>query len=313
MTQPRRSSGAEGPVAIWYDAATAVLGGAIVERAELDNPVFGSPDAGAPGLGAGSGSIERDLRVLADTSPAALVLLSDRVDSTSRVFDDRSLVDHLAKEIPVLASLEAPSAAAWDRISLLGAHRDAPSYRSVREAIGTEDAARTVVAISARPDGTGSARAALLDALVSLHDLMGPPERVDAARLSGTDSARVEFVAHLRFADDRAATIHASVGGPVFRRELTITTRSGALLRVDDGGLDWVSPSSEVIERREHRQEIDRADAIAAWLTRRLDPRLTPPDPLDAAAVHATAEAVLLSARTGDPERPAALTARIGV
>ena len=93
----------------------------------------------------------------------------------------------------------------------------------------------------------------MFDAVETVVHLLGMPESADAAYvwhdrprsvypalgdpLRGLDG---DITGHLRFADGRSAVVLASNRAGVWRRRLTALCERG-MLRVDDGGVEWLS------------------------------------------------------------------------
>jgi hypothetical protein len=155
--------------------------------------------------------------------------------------------------------------------------------------------------------------------------LMGEPETIDATYVSPSLGVGVHMLsseslrdlhgdlsASLRFADGRAASLVASDLGGRWNRQVTLLGVAGRL-RIFDDGFEWIGPRGEKVDSARNPAAVrgggqDHAvAAIADSINRLLDPSAPVPRPTDQASVLATAQAMLLSARTGQAESPATI------
>lgn len=207
--------------------------------------------------------------------------------------------------------------------------------RDARELIEHFGTAATIGVRCLASPAYGSVGARLFDAVDAVCSLFGEPEaasathvwpqRVGAApgggaatgglhaapgeRLRGLDG---DLSANLRFADGRAGSLLVSNRAGRWSREVTLIGQSGRMV-INDDGFVWFGPGGEVVDRKGPSGGDGGGVADAAALTiadvlsRSLDPRTPTPQPSNYRAVLATAEAVLLSARTGEAESPATI------
>lgn len=176
--------------------------------------------------------------------------------------------------------------------------------------------------------GQGALGARLFDAAMVVHALLGAPESIDASivtrvSVSGVRLApgetirelRGDMTGNFRFAGAKAASFSLSDRGGRWFRGLTIVGDAGRM-RLDERGFESFTSDGASTDASSHprrrsapsspRPDTDAGavDAIAQAIARALDPRAPKVAPIDHAAVLATCEAAILSARTGQPESP---------
>lgn len=211
---------------------------------------------------------------------------------------------------PVRLIAHCPSGRATPPLSLLTDMLDA--FGSV---------ASMAVLACGRPEH-GSLGAQLYAGISLVLALMGEPESVDASFAHGGTPGPLHVLpgeslrdlhgnatVHLRFADGRSACVLASDRGGRWMRSLTLIGPGGRMSAWDTA-FEWVAPDGQVVDRSEERKRPRQslpARAIADSL--RLLDRQPPgtPWPGDPVAILATAQAALLSARTGQGESPATI------
>jgi len=177
----------------------------------------------------------------------------------------------------------------------------------------------------------GSIGAHLYSALDAIQSLLGEPEVIDATVVSSGFTRGIHALpgetlrelsgdmnAILRFADGRAASIATSDHAGRWNRGVTLVGDSGRL-RLYDDGFEWINANGEKADETRFRRPargVTTADhavaAIADAIKRVLDPAIPDVGPADLARVLPTAQAALLSARTGQPESPTTIRRMIG-
>lgn len=185
--------------------------------------------------------------------------------------------------------------------------------------------------------GQGSLASRLFDASLLAHTLLGVPESIDASvvtrvSVSGVRMApgetlrdlRGDLTANLRYAGAKAASFSLSDRGGRWFRGVSIVGDAGRL-RFDEKCFEHITvegttaDSSAPPRRRSgsaavppELADVGAAEAIAEAISRALDPHALKAPPLDLAAVLATCDAAILSARTGQPESPATILRMAG-
>ncbi|MFG0284021.1 MAG: hypothetical protein ACF8R7_06320 [Phycisphaerales bacterium JB039] len=216
----------------------------------------------------------------------------------------------------------ADCAACGPRLRLSQPLRDAAE---VLESFGD---IRSAMVESWRRPSQGTLGAQVYDALDLLCALLGEPETVDAAYVGAgpgrarppADSLRDfrgDLTASLRFADGRTASVVASDHAGRWNRTVTLLGQRGRL-RIFDDGFEWIDPAGEKVDasRRSTREAPPKTThdvaAMVDDITRRLDPAIPPPGPVDHRTVMSLCQATLLSARTGQCESPASIRQMTG-
>jgi hypothetical protein len=279
-----------------------------------------------------------DLRAaLAETS-ASLVLLLDPGDFGAKpsITDDRALAAAKSRGVKV-ASLEpipatalalhtpgvgdpAEDVAIPDPVRFLPHLRQSKRHREAAEIIEQFGYVRTLTIEQWNTPAEGSLGSLLFSALDLAIGVLGVPESVDAQFVSPAhgqgvhtvagDSLRAlsgDLTALMRFSDGRGATIVASDHAGRWNRVVTMLGPSGRL-RIYDDGFELVNAAGEKVDesrqRRTTKSPAHSVTALADAIDRLLDPHAAVPPPLDHLGILTTAQATLLSTRTGQPESP---------
>jgi hypothetical protein len=127
-----------------------------------------------------------------------------------------------------------------------------------------------------------------------------------------------DLTATLRFADGRAAGLVASDQGGRWNRTVSLVG-AGGRLRIFDDGFEWIGPDGRKLDESRPSERVrgeepvsHAAAAIAEGIARLLDVGIPEGGPLDHATVLAMSQAVLLSARTSEPESPGTIRHMVG-
>ncbi len=215
-------------------------------------------------------------------------------------------------------------------------------FRAAKEALEAFGQVTTLDLSCRSGRGEGTLAARVFDAMDAVVSLMGPPETIDASvrgpcaesglRLAAGESLallRGDMTAHLRYSDGRSAALTLSERGGRWFRGATMIGENGCL-RVDEQGFEWLDASGALVDSSGGEKRKGRAGkapgrsaspeapvsgaaaAIGEQIRRLLDPRSQETAPVDLRNVLATAEAALLSARTGQPESPATMLRMAG-
>lgn len=224
----------------------------------------------------------------------------------------------------------------------VGLPRRLRAFRDAAEPLAQFGQVRFLFAESLGRPEEGSLAARMMAACHTVVSLMGEPEVVDAAyvttaggRIAPADtlvSLRGDLTAMLRFSDGRAAAIAASSQGARWSFGATMLGPEGRI-RVHHQGFAWRAPDGSLRDElrlgeaaeppgrvpkpneeglfgalREpptataaHQPAID---ALSESLSRILDPDIPDEGPIELESVLCVMQAAMLSARTGQPERP---------
>ncbi len=204
-------------------------------------------------------------------------------------------------------------------------------FRAAHEVLAAFGRVRTLTVEAWCSPREGSLGARLFSAIELILHVMGEPETVDAAfvppdidrpvRPLPGDTLRDlhgDITASLRFSDGRAANLVASDHAGRWNRTATLLGPGGRL-RVFDDGFEWIGQDGKKADESRPagaRRGVEGVHAVAALkesLERILDPGPTPEPPADHAGVLAIGQAILLSARTGQPESPATIRRMTGL
>lgn len=194
-------------------------------------------------------------------------------------------------------------------IHLVPRTRTHPVFRAAAEVIEGFGQIDLISVESNTPAACGALPAAMLAAIDIVLSLVGVPELVDAAA-PGVYKQLGDLTGHaaalLRFPDGRAGQIAAS-DRAAWGWRATLTGPAGRLT-LRPSGFDWYNAAGEKLD--EHRGEDrwrDPAETLAASLRELLDPAAPRGPATGWAQLLGTAEAALLSARTGQAETPATI------
>lgn len=325
--------------AVWLRPDQLSLAHDVSQEADLELLAVGSPVRGESSTLAkhlGSEPCD-DLRSLLAETKASLVLLLDPGDfgTENEPADERVLSVAAARGVRI-ASLEPIPASALllpsgsseqddqlglpQHVRLLGMLRHSKRYRDAVEVIEQFGHTRTLSIELYNSPQQGSLGAQLVSALDAIMAHLGTPETVDASFVSPAHGQSVysvpgeslrgfsgDLTAVLRFPDGRSATIVASDHAGRWNRVLTLLGPAGRL-RIYDDGFEFVGPTGEKVDEARHRRTVKSPphciEVLSDGIDRLLDPHIPAPPPVDLLGLLATAQAALLSTRTGQPENP---------
>ncbi|MBX3363291.1 MAG: hypothetical protein KF866_00880 [Phycisphaeraceae bacterium] len=184
------------------------------------------------------------------------------------------------------------------------------------EALSAFGEARTVLIENLGPDAAGTLGARLHDAMHCLITLLGEPELIDASCVGPIRGPALHTVAgerlrdlagdltaHVRYADGRSAVLWASDQIDRLHRRVTLLGPEGRF-SISDAGYRWTNRQGKVVDTWETDDAGDARILADALHDLAADPRfgLTDPQPM-----LASAQAALLSVRTGQAEAPATI------
>lgn len=329
-------------IALWLEPAQVplarrVAGSLSASLVSAGSPVRGQTTAVAHDLGA---SAEDDLRVMLNMQGIDAVILFSTQGLGADAADARAVAAAGARNTKVITLGPTPAdvlslrPGGWlDRNNGLCPsevirpapmlRRSEPFVRSreIIEAFG-RPASAWVRLTSARHEQTSGAH--LLNALDLLQDLFAEPAWVSAAiantqRPPGREPETIGGVpgdvhALLRYADGRCASVCVGDGGGDWAWEVALSSPQGRLVLRHDGVV-WHAPDGSERDRVQPAAEPSPgAPRAIAWaLSRLLDPATPDDGPTPIADIMTVAQALLLSASTGQPESPATIRAMTGV
>lgn len=322
---------------LWLERTQVEFIAAVARAAKLSIVGAGSPAKGVSGGVAASLGCDAfdDLRAALASAECDLVLLAASPRFTDPA-DMGALLGARARGIRIASIEPAPSSAldlgVWsppsgpsprDAIRFLGLPRLSRPFREAQEVIASLGTLRFVHIDAFAGPAEGSLAARLFGAIDLLNSLMGEPESVDAAHVSGAfhQGSRTppgEALADLegdlsalcRFSDGRAASVAASNNAGRWNFTATLLAEHGRL-RVYDDGFEWVGADAQ--KRDELRiRKAARGDpasshavtAIADGIARLTDDTIPDSGPVQLESILGVSQAILLSARTGQPESP---------
>lgn len=324
---------------VWLRPDQVSLAHDLAAASDLTIETVGSPVRGESTTLAKQLSSEPadDLRsVLAETK-TSLVLMLDPGDfgAEREPADDRALTAARSRGVKIATLEPIPASAlalqnspadsdeqsgAPETVRLLALLRHSKRYRDALEVIEQFGHVRTLSLELYNAPEQGSLGSQLVSALDVIVTHLGTPETVDASFVSPSQGQTVytvpgeslrglsgDLTAVLRFADGRAATIVASDHAGRWNRVLTLLGPGGRL-RIYDDGFEFLGPRGDKVDEARHRRTAKSAphsiEVLSDGIDRLLDPHLPPPAPMDTLSVFSTAQAALLSTRTGQPESP---------
>lgn len=313
-----------GNAIIWtaHESANEIIG--IVAAAGGTPVAVGGPDARsiAAALHDDAITVFDDLRATLMEIKPSVALITTGLGGGDSALDGRTASELRAAGVVVLSTvapapglIEAGQAGLFKEtggttpaavIRLAPRLRRHPSYRAAEDVFTDFGRANMVTAEAFAPAHTGGAASAMLLALDAIQTLFGLPELVDAAaarptkRLSDLDGSAAAL---LRFADGRCGQFLVSDRAPWGWR-ITLSGDSGRLT-IRPSGFDWVDADGT-------RRDSTRTDAAASGFTNTLADAIrnalagshSGEPATDWVGLLSTAEAVLLSSRTGEPESP---------
>ena len=334
-------------VIVWLDRLQVDLIAAVARQAKFSIVGAGSPAKGQSGSVAASLGcpVVDDLRAALASAECDAILLASLGDfALSPTRQDAGAVraSH-ARGVRVITLEPVPPSAmdlsgqGWTHeehgqcpanlIRFVGLPRLSRVMRDAHEPLTSVGLPRTLHIESYAGATTCSLASRLFAATDLMISLLGEPETVDAAYVGaavgqGVRSAPPQSLANLdgdlsvtcRFPDGRAATLSASNQGGRWSFAATLLGEQGRL-RLYDDGFEWIGVDGQKCDELRIRRgtrsanEIDTraATALAESLARLLDTSLPDDGPVPLESILCVAQAVLLSARTGQPESPATL------
>ncbi|MFZ4576555.1 MAG: hypothetical protein ACOYN0_19390 [Phycisphaerales bacterium] len=315
-------------VIAWLNAGQTNLVQRACELAGLSLVGAGSPETGQTGVVAAALGCKPcdDLRAaMVEGACDAIVLLALSDGSAGVSEDVRAIEAAHAKGVRVL-SLEPVVADLGDWHALngdspvsivnvvrpLGLLRRTKRFHDLEEILRDFGALHSVSLSVAGPREEGSLAARLISAIECMAGLIG-----EAASVSGALSARsMRSENRLRsLSGDCAATIRTATGqiGAVLvcdrvpRHDVQLTLRGeGGVVRFETAGLEWIGSGGVVHESTTFGppSAVTGARLLADEFSRHLYPGSIEHGPVRWGAVLATAQAILLSAATGQVESP---------
>ncbi|GJM19733.1 MAG: hypothetical protein DHS20C14_19460 [Phycisphaeraceae bacterium] len=320
---------------VWCRPDQTVLVRAIADAAGLEIASAGSPDPSrATQIAADfEAAPADDLRAALAATDAGVALIADpgtfgaggSEEDAGAVAAARARGTRIVTLEPIPPTAMDVSGSAWttqqaggrpvDLVRLGALPRRTPAWRAAGEALEAFGTVRSMSVELITPALAGSLGAALVGALDLVVAMMGEPESVDGALLGSARGAPGDSVRGLagdlcavaRTPDGRGATLLASDQGGAWSCAATMLG-DGGTLRITQRGFVWIAPDGGVLDEHESPDSADRAATavrvIADRITRLLDPGAPEQAPDGLPEVLAVAQAVLLSARTGQPESP---------
>lgn len=299
---------------VWLDRRQIGMIDRVVEWADLEVEAIGMPADDARGAGAGGGMfegtrfdpetvvIDDPRRLIVDSPDAELLLIASAREG---LHTDAELIGLSEGRGWRVFSLEPPTHGLWHRVCFAAPLVESRAFRALEDSLETFGRVAQLHISMRGSDLAGSPRSVLADAALIAHELLGVPDRVDAVRAGDG-----MYAALLRYSQGAGVTVSVGVRGGGFSREVTVLGDQG-VIRLSDEHFLWHGEDELLIDESnfehggdgEHR----RAAVLAAWLRRRLQPGMKHNDSPRNGTVLAIVEAALLSARTGEPERPDAM------
>lgn len=324
---------------IWMNAAQAELVRAVAGAADLDVIAVGSETKGHAPIAAAALGVEplSDLRTALASADADLLWLADPGNFGNQADDADSILAasrrglRIASLEPTPASAIDLRAAGWtrgfgdarpiDAISFCPLLRAAPCVRDADELLDAfGDARFAAIECWSRPDECSLA-SLLFSAVDLASSLMGELEVATASYRAPDASPRKpdglrglhgDLAAVLRFSDHRHCSLTLSSAAARWNRTVTLLSAKGRL-RIFDDGFEWIGQDGRKVEESRRRARAEdpalpfAVDAIASHLRTILNADRTPIR-YDHERTLASAEAVLLSTRTGQGESPATIS-----
>ncbi|MEO0512959.1 MAG: hypothetical protein AAF108_08695 [Planctomycetota bacterium] len=336
MTQADSSDSSLGPrTVVWSSLERAETVRSVIKQAGLRLVGVGGPDpqslGGLPVELAAPAC--KDLRVVLSDTAADVVLLAspgdfgahkDRDDARYALAAHQRGVRVLTLE-PVPASALEMTDGRWDARPLPAADtvrfvpmtRVTKAFRTALDALEHFGVVRSMSVSSVCRSDHGSLGARVFGAIELVQTLLGTPETIFAASVGpalahgyadqGRESLRGlsgDLAATLRFADGRVASVFCSDRAGAWTRRAVLLGQGGRI-EVDDGSCRWVRPDGTVEEDSSTGTHPTGPAVIGESIRRLVSTETQALPPVDQAAVLATAQAALLSTRTGQPESPA--------
>lgn len=285
-------------------------------------------DPGVLGTG-GPGAWERDRELLEDARERGVIVCTlEPLPASVLEFNASGSSGTPVDSMPavVLGTLpESPSPdaarAGADLAVPVPLTRFTQPLQEIAESMDALGAIRSMSVTCCSSPVEGSLGARLLDALDVVSMLMGEPELIDASFCSAgnvvggralhalpSESLRGlhgDLTANLRFAGGRSACVHASDQAGRYDVLITLLGTS-ARVHVDGLAAEWISLAGHDLEHPKRRGTTATSVAalMAQQIKRCIDSGTSHAGAVDLLRVLAIAQAALLSARTGEAERP---------
>lgn len=309
---------------IWTDPAHAATLIDAVQRAGLTLVAIGGADT----RGFDRSLLGDDVRVFNDPRATLMsekpgVFLSTAIpDGPDPLLDGRTINELRAAGTSILTTvppvggiLEASEAGMFKEsggstpaasVRLTPRVRRHPSYTAATDLLEDFGRASMMIVEAFVPKNLGGLPAAMLTAIDAIITVIGVPELVDAAaprptkKLGDLDGYSAAL---LRFPDGRCGQLLVSDRAPWGWR-ITLNGERGRLT-MRTGGFDWISPEGDTVDSTRVDASIaGYAGAIASSLRAASGGAMVDEPSADWVGLLSTAEAILLSTRTGQPESP---------
>lgn len=309
----------------WIDPDDSEIVASAIRSAGLELVAVGCPQRGqAQGLGERMG-VEplTDLRAAVASTDAGLVLMTTTGASRDAQHLDARTVSaadgrgvRLATTVPFASGYieasetgffkETAGARTAEVVHLVPRPRRHEVFRASGEVLEAFGQVRMITVEAQSPARCGALPAALMGAVDTVLALVGTPELVDAAAV-GSPRGVVELAGEinilLRFPDGRSGHI-AATDGPAWGWRVTVWGESGRLT-LRPSGFDWFGSGGERLdESRADPGRREYSDSLARAIRELTDPSAPKGPSTNWIDLLSTAEAALLSTRTGQPESP---------
>ena len=309
---------------IWCEPEHDAFVRALAESLSLDVRAMGSPANDHEPI-EGAEPI-RDMRHALVSTDADLAILTtarasaddppagDLLDDAEHLREARARIGSILTTCPHPPSVHlAPIPGEADRAPVRFVPRFAslPAYHDAREAMESFESVRTMALSMRCAPAHGSLGARLLDAMSTIHGVMGVPETVDACVITPEHSAgihrappehlgalRGDLTANIRFSASRAACLALSDRGGRWFRGVTLVGSMGCV-RIDDDAFESIDPEGRTVDSSRHTRGDDAPEDPAVRAVSRGDrPRDRPARLAPGAAGHAGGA---LDVPVGDP------------
>jgi len=269
-------------------------------------------------------SRDADLALIATARAADGEAAADLLDDPAYLRDARKRIRTIVTTCPSPTSVRlAPSPGESDRMPVRFVPRFnmLDSFSNARDALETFESVRSLSFSSRCAAAHGRLGARLLDAMLTVHTVLGIPESIDATVITPQQTAGIhratpealaelsgDLTANLRFSSPRAASITLSDRGGRWFRGASLVGELGCV-RIDDDSFEHIDPEGIVVDGSRDEGQSSPSDGpavrvISRQIAQAMDPRVPPPPQQDLRVVLSMCQAAILSARTGEPESP---------
>lgn len=319
---------------IWCEPEHAAFVRALAESLDLNVRAMGSPASDHEPI-EGAEPI-RDMRHALVSTDASLAILTtarassddppagDLLDDADHLREARKRIGAIVTTCPHPPSVHlAPIPGEADRapVRFVATFTSLAPFHDAREAMESFEPVRSLALSMRCAAAHGTLGARLLDAMSTIHDVMGVPESVDACVITPQHSAgihrappehlgalRGDLTANLRFASSRSACLALSDRGGRWFRGVTLVGSMGCV-RIDDDAFESIDPDGKTVDSSQASGDDDAPDdpavrAISREIARAIDPHASRPAQQDMREVLSMCQSAILSARTGEPESP---------